>query len=597
MIRRPLSSILAALLLASAVFAQGPADSGDLDRSPATMRPMIERYLADRNTLERSWVEGLDAGGGGFGGRSSAVPLSPRQFARMRKFFTDWQKAEAAVAFDTLDQAGKIDYLLLANQLAFELRQLDLREKEAKDIASLLPMANAIFALDEARRAFQTVRGDAAATTLNRILAEVRVVRASLEKPSRPPTREEAVRAAAALNRLRAVLREWSGFYSGYDPQFSWWTSQTYKDADKALEDYATFIRDKFGSSRSESLNTSVVNPVGRDMLMAELEREMIPYTPEELVAIARAEQAWSERELLKATREMGFGDDWKKALEKVKTMHVPPGDQPAAVRDLVLEGAAYVEKHDLVTVPPLAKETWRMQMLSPQRQLVSPFFLGGESILVSFPTDTMTFEQKMMSMRANNLPFSRAVAHHEMIPGHQLQGFMSARYRAYRAPFGTAFWSEGNAFWFEMLFWDLGFPRTPEERIGMLFWRMHRSIRIIFSLSYHLGTMSPQEAVDLLVDRGGHEPGSAAAEVRRSFDGSYPPLYQCAYMLGALQFRSMHRELVDTKKMTNRAFHDAILKSNRIPVELIHADLTNQKLTRDYKTSWKFYGPIPGTP
>ena len=100
-----------------------------------------------------------------------------------------------------------------------------------------------------------------------------------------------------------------------------------------------------------------------------------------------------------------------------------------------------------------------------------------------------------------------------------------------------------------------------------------------------------------MLVNRGGHEPGSAAAEVRRSFDGSYAPLYQCAYMLGALQFRSMHRELVLTKRMTNRAFHDAILKSNRIPVELIHADLTNQKLTRDYTTSWKFYGPIPSNP
>ena len=31
-------------------------------------------------------------------------------------------------------------------------------------------------------------------------------------------------------------------------------------------------------------------------------------------------------------------------------------------------------------------------------------------------------------------------------------------------------------------------------------------------------------------------------------------PLYQSAYLLGALQFRAMHRELVDSKKMTDRA-------------------------------------------
>lgn len=234
------------------------------------------------------------------------------------------------------------------------------------------------------------------------------------------------------------------------------------------------------------------------------------------------------------------------------------------------------------------------MQMMSPEQQLVNPFFTGGEVLAVSFPTDAMTFEQKMMSMRGNNVPFSRATAFHEMIPGHALQQFMSERYHAYRAVFDTPFWWEGNAFWWEMLLYDQGFPRTPEERIGMLFWRMHRCARIIFSLSYHLGTMTPQQAVEFLVQRIGHEPDNAMGEVRRAFDGSYSPLYQCAYMLGALQFRALHDELVTTKKMTNRAFHDAILKENAIPVELIRADLVNERLTRDYKTSWKFYGPIP---
>jgi hypothetical protein len=63
------------------------------------------------------------------------------------------------------------------------------------------------------------------------------------------------------------------------------------------------------------------------------------------------------------------------------------------------------------------------------------------------------------------------------------------------------------------------------------------------------------------------------------------------------MQFRALHRDVVGSKKMTNCAFHDAILKENRIPVELIRADLTNQRLTRDYKTSWRFYGDVPSAP
>jgi uncharacterized protein (DUF885 family) len=139
------------------------------------------------------------------------------------------------------------------------------------------------------------------------------------------------------------------------------------------------------------------------------------------------------------------------------------------------------------------------------------------------------------------------------------------------------------------MLLWDLGFHNTPESRVGAMFWRMHRAARIIFSLNFHLGRMTPQEAIDFLVDRVGHERANATAEVRRSFNGSYSPLYQAAYMLGGIQFRTLHRELVETKKMTDREFHDTILQNGRIPVEMVRALLTRQPLSRDYKASWRF--------
>jgi uncharacterized protein (DUF885 family) len=208
-----------------------------------------------------------------------------------------------------------------------------------------------------------------------------------------------------------------------------------------------------------------------------------------------------------------------------------------------------------------------------------------------------MTFEQREMSMRGNNIPFARATAFHEMIPGHFLQFYMSARYHPYRRAFETPFWHEGNALWWEMLFWDKGFDRTSEERVGALVWRMHRSARIIFTMNFHLGRWTPQQCIQSLIDNVGFEPENAAAEVRRSFDGSVGPLYQSAYLLGALQFRELHKELVDSKKMTDREFHDAILHENSMPVELLRADLEHLPLTRDYTSKWKFYGEHPTHP
>jgi uncharacterized protein (DUF885 family) len=319
----------------------------------------------------------------------------------------------------------------------------------------------------------------------------------------------------------------------------------------------------------------------------------VIPYTPEELIEIGNREYAWCEAEMKKAAREMGFGEDWKAALDKVKNAYVPMGGQPELIRNLALEAEAYLTKHDLVTIPPLASDVWRMAMMSPERQRVNPFFTGGETITVSYPTNTMSPQDSLMSMRGNGVHVSRATVHHELIPGHHLKGFMSDRYNRHRNLFSTPFMGEGWALYWELLLWDHGFPRSPEDRIGMLWWRMHRAARIIFSLSFHLGLWTPEQCIEFLVERAGHERFTATGEVRRSFGGSYSPLYQIAYMMGGLQIRSLYKELVDTRKMTPKQFHDTILKAGSMPIEMLRALMTTQPLTREYRTQWKYYGDV----
>jgi len=170
----------------------------------------------------------------------------------------------------------------------------------------------------------------------------------------------------------------------------------------------------------------------------------MIPYTPEQLLEIGKQEMAWCQKEMLRASQELGFGDDWKKAMDHVKNLHAPPGEQVQLVRKLAEEALVFLKERGLVTIPPLAEEIWRIEMMSPDAQKVNPYFLGGEVIRVSFPTDAMSHERKMMSMRGNNIHFSRATVQHELIPGHHLQMFMMSRYRPYRRPYGTPFWIEG---------------------------------------------------------------------------------------------------------------------------------------------------------
>jgi len=583
------------------------APQADFDNSTSEMRALIERFAADRAILNRAYSDPLAAG---------------RQ-SRLKDFLTEWQTRLRAMNFDSMSQDGKVDYVLLRNRLDHDLRQLELDVKAQAEAAAYTGFAPTIFTLEEKRRKLEPMNPREAASTLTALAKQVGEARRAAESQFRepasilPPNRRViARRAADEIASLRNTLRSWFTFYDGYDPVFTWWAEEAYRSADSALQDYRAFLREKVvglppetaaatagsggrggnraatAAARAGDSADIIGDPIGRDGLLNELANEMIPYTPEELIAIAQKELAWCENEMKRAAREMGFGDDWKSALEKVKNMYVDPGKQPEAMRDLAVEAVQFLDEHDLVTIPPMVRETWRMEMMTPERQLVNPFFTGGEVLSVSYPTNTMTFEQKMMSMRGNNIPFSRATVFHELIPGHHLQGYMAARYRPYRAAVGgTPFITEGWSLYWELLLWDLKFQKTPADRVGALFWRMHRCARIIFSLSFHLGKMTPQEAIDFLVDRIGHERENAIAEVRRSFEDNYSPLYQAAYLLGGMQLYALHKELVGSGKMTNRQFHDAVLKENRIPVEMIRAGLIKQPLTRDYKSTWRFYG------
>lgn len=575
----PLVLPLVAIVIAAPLYSTDQEQATD-DVSTG-LRPFFERFDADRGNLDRFYN----------------IPLSANDHQRRLEFYKEQHRALEKIDFGRLSREGRVDYLLLRNEINHTQKQIAKEAELDAEVLPLMPFWKQIVDQLEAHRRLEPVEGKTVAALLESIEEQIAASHASIEgslKASRKRwDKDKAKRAAQRIRDLSGSLSRWFQFYNGYNPIFSWWVKRPAERVREALDSYAKLISEELVNrvtNKPKDSDRLVGEPIGAAELSLELQREMIAYTPAELVKIAQREFAWCDREMAKATRALGFGDDWRKAQEHVKTLHVKPGEQPKLIKMLALEAERFIEERKLLTIPPLCKETWRIQMMSAARQRVNPYFTGGEVISVSFPTDEMAHKDKLMSMRGNNIHFARATVHHELIPGHHLQGFMTARYRPYRRRFRTPFWTEGWALYWEMLLWDLDFPRSPEDRIGMLFWRKHRCARIIFSLGFHLGTMEAEEAVDFLVGRVGHERRNATAEVRRSIGSGYSPLYQAAYMLGALQFRALHRKLVGGGRMTAREFHDAVLRQNSIPVEMLRAVLDEDvKLTRDYVVGWKF--------
>jgi uncharacterized protein (DUF885 family) len=540
------------------------------------LRELVERFVEDRAVLDKFY----------------SVPGSTVRLQRFAEFYAAWQKSLEAMPYDQLGVDGRIDWHLMKLQLRYEAALIAREQQRAAEMAAFMGFADDIAQLQEARRQFEKVQPQAAAATLAKMRRAIEASRQALEADGEKPSKIVAYRAAARIGELGRSLENWFLHYDGYDPQFGWWTRAPYQKLKEVMADYAKFLREKVVGIKPGEDEPIVGDPIGTAGLAMDLEHEMIPYSPEELIAIAEKEFAWCQAEWKKVSAEMGKGDDWKAALEQIKDTYVPPGEQPALIAKQAYEAIDFLLKRDVITIPPLAIDDWLMTMMSPERQKVAPFFLGGDRIIVSFPTDTMDHHEKLDSLRANNPHFCRAVVHHELIPGHHLQGWYLDRYNQHRQLFYTPFWMEGWALWWEFHLWDLGFANTAENKAGMLFWRSHRAARIIFSLNFHLGKWTPEQCIDFLVEKVGHDRHTATGEVRRSFNGDYSPLYQAAYMMGAIQLRALYAEAVTSGKMSEKEFHDRIMKGGSMPIEMVRADVLGLKLPKDYRSSWKFADP-----
>lgn len=605
MMRALAKPVVPALVLASLAFACSTPGAEAIDAARLTATPAagpdqpvlradladeINRFSRDDESFDRYYTI-----------RWSEAMLDKREAflnAQLKSLIeAKWAPHQSGTAASALSQSAKVDAILLRNSLRAKIAAVQLDRRQLTEMADLLTVRTVVVPLEEARWRLERPDPKAAADALTTIPSVVKAAREKAEnvKPS-PVT---AQRAAAALSSYSGTLHGWYDESAGYVPAFTWWCAKPHEEAVHAIDDFARWLREDVAGIHGKPEDPLIGDPIGREALLDALKNECIALSPEELIDMADREMAWCTDQAKAAAKEMGIVDeqgngDWKKALEKIKGEVNPPGEQAPFVVGIAREAIAFVKEHGeggggLVTVPPLCEELWKSAMLSPQTQRTLPFAVYfPQAIGIAAPADSMSQQDKLMAMRGNNRRFTRIVVPHELIPGHHLQGFMADREKPYRRRFSTPFLVEGWALYWEMKLWDLGWAKSPEDRLGMLFWRMHRCARIAVSLKFHLGQMTPPQMIDYLCDNVGHERANATAEVRRYIGSDYGPLYQCGYMTGGKQLRALHAELVPAK-MTEKAFNDAVLRLGPIPIELIRAELENTPLTVESEAVWRF--------
>ncbi len=440
------------LLVAAPSLAQDSEDPG--------LGEFLRRFQTDRSYVQRF----------------HNLPWAEERFDRLDRLHREWQARFEKLDFDGLGIAGRIDWLLFRGYLDLQRSRAVLERQRLAEMDDLLPGRRMLLDLEIQRRQAVKVDFPAVAAKLAALPDEIKVLRERIEKgrsakseskPASNPAESQpdvsttsspagpltvtpviAARAAGALGELQRLLNSWADEYQSYDPEFAWWMKQPREAASKALDDYARYLRETIAGLHNAPEDPLIGDPIGETALLGDLAAEMLAYSPQDLIAIAEREFAWCDAEMKKAAAEMGFGDDWKAALAKVKQDYVRPGEQDRLVADEARGAMQFLKDHDLVTLPPEVEEMWRCDMLTPDQQKYWPFQVYlGQSVGVSYPTASMSNEDKLMALRGNNRHFTHIVVQHELVPGHHLQGFMSERYRAYREMFGTPFFVEAGRF------------------------------------------------------------------------------------------------------------------------------------------------------
>jgi hypothetical protein len=117
------------------------SDGSPLDIGTSEIRSVIERYQVELRDLNRVY----------------ALPGSVLRQAKLEKFYADQLQLLEKVTFDSLSQAGKVDYLLLRDRLLREQKQLGNQARLDAEIQALVPFQQTIIGFEEARRRMQTV--------------------------------------------------------------------------------------------------------------------------------------------------------------------------------------------------------------------------------------------------------------------------------------------------------------------------------------------------------------------------------------------------------------------------------------------------------
>jgi uncharacterized protein (DUF885 family) len=182
------------------------------------------------------------------------------------------------------------------------------------------------------------------------------------------------------------------------------------------------------------------------------------------------------------------------------------------------------------------------------------------------------TYYANLYKMADMPLTEVEALFYHEGIPGHHLQLAIQTELKdvpAFRKFGGVTAYSEGWGLYSEKLAKDMGLYTDPARDFGRLQLELHRAIRLVVDSGLHHKRWTREQAIKYVEDNSADAPGGIVKAIERYI--IYPG-QATAYMVGRLKISELRDKAQKAlgKKFDVRGFHDTVLKSGPVPLDVL---------------------------
>jgi uncharacterized protein (DUF885 family) len=194
------------------------------------------------------------------------------------------------------------------------------------------------------------------------------------------------------------------------------------------------------------------------------------------------------------------------------------------------------------------------------------------------------TYYANLYKMADMPLTEVEALFYHEGVPGHHMQRAIQTELKdvpAFRQFGGVTAYSEGWGLYAEKLGKDMGLYTDPARDFGRLQLELHRAIRLVVDSGLHHKRWTREQAIKYVEDNSADAPGGIVKAIERYI--IYPG-QATAYMVGRLKISELRDKAQKAlgKKFDIRGFHDTVLKSGPVPLDVLEEQVDGWIASRE---------------